>query len=119
MANLSVQTLRDIPVQPTFNTLPIQIIFRDLPKSATLEDRARQKAQKLFDRYHNQITHIKLVAEYAKKHLNDGKLFQIHLEIHTPGHTLVDTKQNPNIFAALKASFGSISRQLQDLNQIR
>ena len=70
---------------------PLQISTK-IPQAELIQESVRKKAKKLWTRYPQQITYIKVALDYEKKHLKHGKRYRVHVHVHVPGATLVDSK---------------------------
>lgn len=98
---------------------PLQVTIRDIPQSNTVEAKIHKKAEKLFERYLEQITSMKVVAEYEKRHQKHGKLYKVTIDMNIPGTTLVDSKHDENLYIAIREAFRSLTRQMDEQMSIR
>ncbi len=98
---------------------PLQITFRDLPHSETMEAEIRQRAEKL-DHFFPRITACRVVIERPHRHHHQGKLYHIRVDITVPGDEIVvnrDPSKNhahEDGFVAIRDAFEAAKRQLQD-----
>lgn len=93
---------------------PLQITFRDLPHSDALETHIRDKAQKL-EQLFAEIISCRVVVEQPARHQQQGKLFNIHIDLGVPGsEILVDRQANEDVYVALRDAFDAARRQLED-----
>lgn len=105
--------------------IPLQITFRNIESSASLEARIRQWASKL-ERFSDQILRCHVVVEAPHhQHHAQGALFDFRVDISVPGKEIVighSNSRNPahaNAYVALRDTFRAARRQLQDYERIR
>ena len=100
-------------------TAAIQIVFRDLPASATLEESIRRKADRLF-RLHKDITSCRITVEKPPAHHHKGGHYHIRVDLHLPGAELTagrdaaEDKAHENPYVAARDAFRAAKRMLQD-----
>ncbi|MBU1223746.1 MAG: HPF/RaiA family ribosome-associated protein [Gammaproteobacteria bacterium] len=93
---------------------PLQITFRDIPHSDALDAHIRDKAQKL-DQVFGDIISCRVVVEQPAKHQQQGKPFNIHIDLGVPGSEIVvDRQANEDVYVALRDAFDAAKRQLED-----
>jgi ribosomal subunit interface protein len=93
---------------------PLQITFRDIPHSDALDTHIREKAHKL-EQLFSDIISCRVVVEQPAKHHQQGKLFNIHIDLGVPGSEIVVDKQaNEDVYVALRDAFDAAKRQLED-----
>lgn len=94
--------------------IPIQITFRHLPQSDALEARIREKAAKL-ERFFPRIMSCRVVVEEQRLHQHQGKLFNVSIDLHIPGHELaVSMDHDEDVFVAVRDAFSDARRQLEE-----
>lgn len=94
--------------------LPVQITLRDLDSSPALEEHIRKKAEKL-DRFYGRVSSCRVVVECSKKHMNNGKLYNVRIDLTVPGKEIVVTRKvNQDVYVALRDAFDALSRRLED-----
>jgi ribosome-associated translation inhibitor RaiA/cold shock CspA family protein len=96
----------------------IQVTFRDFPHSQPVEDHIQEVAERLnlFDR----INHCKVVLTLTDKNKQQGKLYNVRINLAVPGKELVVTHQeNIDLYAAIRDAFDAMTRQLEDYSRIR
>lgn len=94
--------------------MPIQITIRDIPGSQALEEHIRKKAEKL-TQFYQQIQSCHVVVDLPQKHKHQGKLFSVHIDLGVPGKELVvDSKQNEDVYIAVRDAFNALRRQIGD-----
>ena len=103
--------------------LPLQITYRDVPRSETLEERIRAKVSKL-DRFCDRITGCRVVIDAPHRHRVNGNLYHVCIELSVPGHEIVVNREpNPqahdheDLWVAIRDAFSAAQRQLQDYAQ--
>ncbi|MCA9694567.1 MAG: HPF/RaiA family ribosome-associated protein [Nannocystaceae bacterium] len=97
--------------------LPLEISFRNIDRTAEIEDRIRRKAAKL-ERFHDRITGCRVVVEAPHKHHSKGNTFHVRVELSVPGGELVVNRDNPKpehaeLRVALRDAFAAAERQLK------
>lgn len=99
--------------------LPLEITFRHMEPSPAVEARIREKADKL-DRFHDHIMSCRVVVEAPHAHQHKGKLYQVRLDIKTPGRELAVTHEHrrdhahEDVYVAIRDAFDAAVRQLED-----
>lgn len=94
--------------------IPVQITLRDLPASHALEQKIREKAEKLTQFYHR-ILKCHVVIESPQKHKHQGKLYNVRLELDVPDTELVvNNKENEDVYIAVRDAFDALKRKLSD-----
>jgi ribosomal subunit interface protein len=95
--------------------IPVQITFRNFPRSEAVEARIRAKAVKL-EEFHPRITSCHVAVEELDRHRQQGRQFTVRLDIRVPGHeVVVDRDHHEDIFVALRDAFDAAARQLEEL----
>lgn len=102
--------------------IPLQVTFRKMLPSPFVRERIRERADKLAQ-FHHRITGCRVVVEAPHRHHHKGKLYAIMVEVKVPGATL-SSRRNPgqrhehaDIYVALRDSFDSIERQIEDFGR--
>jgi cold shock CspA family protein len=99
--------------------LPLQIVFRHMEPSPALETRIRELAARL-DRFSPHIMRCQVTVEAPHQHHHQGQLFDVRIEITTPGNVIAIQRARPNDHAhedphvALRDAFRAARRKLQD-----
>jgi len=95
--------------------VPLQITFRNFPRSEAVETRIREKAAKL-EEFHPRITSCRVVVELRDRHHHQGKQFTVRLDIRVPGHELaIDSDHDEDIYVAVRDAFDAAARKLEDV----
>jgi ribosomal subunit interface protein len=99
--------------------LPLQISFRDIPPSAAVEAKIRERADRL-DRYYDRIMGCRVVVEAPHGRHHQGKLFHVRVDLTVPGSELVVSREpaqhhaHEDVFVAIRDAFDAAQRQLAD-----
>jgi ribosomal subunit interface protein len=95
--------------------IPLQITFRNFPRTDAVEARIRDKAAKL-EEFYPRIMSCHVVVEELDRHHQQGKQFTVRLDIRVPGHELVvDRDHHEDIYVALRDAFDAAGRKLEDV----
>lgn len=93
---------------------PLQITFRDMPPSDALEAHIRDKAEKL-EQYFADIISCRVVVEQPAKHQQQGKPFNVHIDLGVPrSEIVVDRQENEDVYVAVRDAFDAAKRRLED-----
>ncbi len=102
-----------------------QISFRNMEPSEAVKARIAQRIDEL-DRLFERITSCTVVVEARHRSQQQGKLFQVHVELAAPGKTIVvgrdpgDNHAHEDLHVAIRDAFDAARRQLQDhVRQLR
>lgn len=69
-------------------TTPLQITFRNIAPSATIERHIREKTAKL-ECFYERITNCRVIVEAPHRHHHKGKAFQVRIDLSVPGAEIV------------------------------
>jgi ribosome-associated translation inhibitor RaiA len=99
-------------------TLPLQISFHGLEHSDAIEQRIRERAEKLA-RHYAKITSCRVTVESPHKHHHKGRVYQVKLVVTIPGSEIVvchdaDRHDHEDVYAAIRDAFESALRTLDD-----
>jgi cold shock CspA family protein/ribosome-associated translation inhibitor RaiA len=81
-------------------TNPIQITFRNMESSATVEEWVREEARKL-DEFYNRITGCRVVVELPSRRHVWGNPYHVRIDLTVPGGELV-VKREPSLHSSLR-----------------
>lgn len=101
---------------------PVEVIFRDMPRSEALERRIHEKVDKL-EQLYDHITSCHVVVEETHQHKHQGKLFHIRINLSVPERELVvsrekhDKQQHEDPYIAVRDAFKAMHRQLKNHSQ--
>ncbi len=99
--------------------LPIQITFRHMDSSQTIEGKIREYAAKL-DRFHDHIMSCRVVIEAPHKHHHKGNLYHVRVDVTVPGDEIVVSREpdlhhaHEDPYVALRDAFDAVRRRLED-----
>jgi cold shock CspA family protein/ribosome-associated translation inhibitor RaiA len=99
--------------------LPLQITFRGMDASDTIEGQIRQRADEL-ERFYDRITACRVVVESAHRHHRKGRIYHVRVELTVPGGEIVVKRDPPEHHAheemhvAIRDAFDAARRQLED-----
>ncbi len=97
--------------------LPLQVSFRHMEHSETIEALVRRKAAKL-DSFAEHITSCRVVIEPAGKHHVHGNLYEVRIDLTVPREEIAVTREPSehteyrDIHIALRDAFDAARRQL-------
>ena len=93
---------------------PLQITFRDIEHSDAIEAHIREKAGKL-ETFFEPIMSCRVVVEMPHQHKNQGKAFNVRIDIGVPGSEIVVNRdKHEDVYVALRDAFDAARRQLED-----
>jgi ribosome-associated translation inhibitor RaiA len=99
--------------------IPLQITFRHMEPSPALEARIRQEAGKL-DKFYEKVMSCRVVVEAPHRHHHKGNLYQIRIDLKTPGKEIVvtraqhDNHAHEDVYVVVRDAFNSVQRQVED-----
>src|SRR5450759_3539226 len=94
--------------------IPLQITIRDMEHSDALETHIRDKADKL-NEFFDRIMSCRVVVEMPHKHHQQGKQFNVRIDIGVPGSEIVVNRDHAeDVYVALRDAFDAAKRQLED-----
>jgi ribosomal subunit interface protein len=95
--------------------LPLQIVFRDIPKSEAVEAAIRKHAAKL-DEFDSRVMSCRVALEHDANHQHQGKLYSVHIDLKVPGKEISSSHghANQDVYAAIRDAFDAVQRQLED-----
>ena len=94
--------------------IPLQITVRGIPHSEALDGRIREKASKL-EEYHPRITSCRVTVEEMKKHQQQGREFQVGIDVTVPGKEVVVNRMHAeDVYVALRDAFDAAKRQIDE-----
>jgi ribosome-associated translation inhibitor RaiA len=98
-------------IQPT-------ITFHQIPHSDALEADIRARVQDLQETC-DRISSCRVVIEEPRRHHDEGRLFEVRVELHVPGHEIVagrspsDRTGHGDAHVAVRDAFLAAERQLK------
>jgi ribosome-associated translation inhibitor RaiA/cold shock CspA family protein len=98
---------------------PVQITFRDMPRSGAVEAKVREKVAKL-EEFYDQIMACRVVIESPHSHHHQGNLFHVGIDLTVPNGEII-VNRNPrehhaheDVYVAIRDAFKAARRKLQD-----
>jgi ribosomal subunit interface protein len=104
--------------------LPLHITFRRVDSSPALEARIQQLAGRL-ERFSDQIMHCHVTVEAPHQHQQQGKLYEVRIDITVPDREIAIRRTHPanhsheDPYVALRDAFRAARRRLQDYERRR
>lgn len=99
--------------------IPLQIVFRNLASSDTVESAIREKFERL-NRFHDHIISCRVWVEAPHRHHHKGQHFEVRVEVTVPGGEIL-AMRNPDqrsthedVYVAVRDAFDAVKRQLLD-----
>ena len=102
--------------------MEIDVTFRDIERSEAIEQRVRERAERL-TRYSDRIGTCHVVVQAPHRHHHKGKLYDVRIQVHLPGHDVVVNHEGLNdhthedVFVAIRDAFDAAERQVEDLQR--
>lgn len=102
----------------------LEISFRDIEHSDSIEHHIREKARKLTSTF-DHILGIRVVVAMPHNHSYKGKLAHVSLEVSLPGQTVAITRDNhdntehEDMYLAITDAFDKAMRKIRKLNEKR
>jgi ribosomal subunit interface protein len=94
--------------------LQLQITIRELAGSQALEDKIREKAQKLAKLF-DQILKCHVVVDSPERRHHKGKLYNCRIHLFIPGDEIVVTHESDvDPYVSVRDAFDAAKRRLQD-----
>jgi len=95
-------------------TVPMQITVKDIEETATIENRLRDKIEKL-GKFYNNIIFCRATVEMPEKRKHQGKLYNIHIEIDIPDKPQIVVKRelDEDLYVAMRDAFKDATLQLE------
>ena len=95
--------------------IPLQVVFRDVPRSDALDAEIRRRAEKL-NQFHDHITSCRVTVAHNGRHKHQGNRYNIGIDITLPGTELVikDKHDNEDVYVALRDAFEAAQRKLHE-----
>ncbi|BAZ04751.1 HPF/RaiA family ribosome-associated protein [Calothrix sp. NIES-3974] len=96
---------------------PLQVTFRNVQSSATVESKIREYVEKL-NKLYNRITSCRVVVDLPHRNQNKGKLYHVQIDLTVPQGELVinrnpsQNQSHTNLYVALHDAFDIAKRQL-------
>jgi ribosomal subunit interface protein len=94
---------------------PLQVLFHGIERSDAVEDHVREKVAKL-ERLFPQITGCRVTIALPHNHQQQGKRFDVRVDVSVPGKELVVNREqgDEDMYISLRDAFDAAKRQLDD-----
>lgn len=95
--------------------IPLQVTFRDMPRSDAVEAEIRRRAEKL-EEFCDRIMSCRVTVETPAAHRHQGKLFSVHIDLKVPGEEIASTRrhEHEDVYVAIRDGFAAVQRRLED-----
>jgi len=99
--------------------IPLQITFRHLDHLPVIEDKIRERADKL-DRFFGDIISCSVVVELLHRHHQQGNHYHVRVDVTVPGEELVASREPDkhqayvDVYVAIRDAFDAMGRLLED-----
>jgi len=106
-------------VQETRMPADVQISFRDMEASPSVETQVRRRAQELAQ-FSHRISACKVTLEAAHRHKRQGRVYHVRIDLSVPGGPLVVNREpgedhsHEDLHVAIRDAFDAVLRRLQD-----
>jgi ribosomal subunit interface protein len=96
----------------------LQITFRNIDASPTVEAKVRERAREL-ERFSDRIISCRVLIEAPKRH-RQGDLYHVRVDLKIPGKEIVVKRDPPehhaheDVYVAVRDCFDAVRRQLED-----
>jgi len=94
---------------------PVEVVFHGIERSNAVEEHVRDEVAKL-ERLHPQVTRCRVTIGLPHNRQQQGKRFDVHVELAVPGKELVVNRAlgQEDMYAAIRDAFDVARRQLDD-----
>jgi ribosomal subunit interface protein len=98
---------------------PLQVTFRNIEKSESVEARIRERVEKL-EHFYDGIIGCRVVVEELHQHHRKGNHFHVRVEVSVPDAELVASREPDehhrytDVYVAIRDGFDAVGRQLED-----
>jgi len=93
-----------------------QITLHNIRRSPVLSARIRELSERL-ENHHSEIVHCRVSVTQEANGSRKGRLFTIAVRVRVPGRELLASRQNEDVYVALREAFDAMRRQLADAAQ--
>ncbi len=99
--------------------LPLQITFRNLDASETVEAKIRERAAEL-DQFFDRITGCRVTVETTTHKRQKGRLYSVRVDLTIPDHEIVVNRSpasdhsHEDIYVAVRDAFDAARRRLEE-----
>ncbi|HZP42154.1 MAG TPA: HPF/RaiA family ribosome-associated protein [Candidatus Binatia bacterium] len=99
--------------------IPLQVTFRNMPRSPAVEAAVRERADKL-EEFHGRVTGCRVVIEAPHRRHRQGTLYHVRVDLTVPGREIVVSREpaahhaHEDVYVAIRDAFDAARRQLED-----
>lgn len=99
--------------------VPLQVTFHGTDPSPAVEERIRERANKL-ERLSSHIIGCRVVVEAPHRHHQHGQIFHVRIDITIPQHEIVVSREpaqnhaHADVYVAIRDAFDAAERRLED-----
>ncbi|HEX7327782.1 MAG TPA: HPF/RaiA family ribosome-associated protein [Casimicrobiaceae bacterium] len=100
--------------------IPLQLTVRGMEHSPAVDDRVREHVDAL-ERFHPRITACRVVVTESHKHQQQGRHFEVRLDVRVPGHAeiVVNRQHDEDVYVAMRDAFQAAGRQLEEVARVK
>lgn len=96
---------------------PVQVLFRNMDRSAAVEDRVRELADKL-ENYFDNIVSCHVAVEAPHRHRRKGNRYHVRIDLTVPDAELAVNRggshDHEDVYVAVRDAFAAMTRRLED-----
>ncbi len=103
--------------------VPLELSFRNIPKTSRIEDMIRERVDKL-ETFHDQIISCRVAVEGPHEHQDSGSPFRIRISLRIPpGHELAVDREpgrdhlHDDLPTVMNRAFDALERQVKKLKE--
>ncbi len=103
--------------------VPLELTFRNVPKSQRIEDMIHERASKL-EMFHDQIISCRVAVEQTQEHQETGSPFRVRISMRIPpGHELAVDREpgrdhlHDDLATVINRAFDAMERQVKKLKE--
>lgn len=99
--------------------LPLQVTFRGMPSSESLERYLRERAEKL-NLHYGRVTACRVVIEAKHRQHHQGNLYHVRIDLTVPGREIVASREprldhaHEDVYVAARDAFDAVERRLEE-----
>jgi cold shock CspA family protein len=99
--------------------IPVEITFKEMERSAAVEDRIRELAGRL-ERVYDRVVRCDVMVETPHRHQSKGRQFHVRVRLTVPGGEIVASHDpgpygaHEDVYVAIRDAFAAAKRQLED-----
>ena len=104
--------------------IPLEVTFRNMDRSDSVEARVREKAEKL-EQFFGRITACRVMVEATHRRHAKGNLYHVQIEVGVPGNQIIvnrspkDKHAHEDVYVAVRDAFNAARRRLEDHSRRR